>query len=238
MSFLLDYYYGTDGFSYSSSTSGFGGIISIISIITSIVLIVSLVLIFKKAGYGWWKVFIPIYNIFCFHQLIGLPGKFTLAYFLLPVAAGALVVIIPILGVIIYILVAITLFIMHCVECDRMAKSFGKDILWSVLIFLFEPVMFIIIGFSPNIEYVGGGVKVMPRLVPANNGTTPMNFDPSTGQPINNEQPSMNFDPNTGQPISQVNVVPMVEPQTEAPTEAPQINSDLPDSIDSIIIKQ
>ena len=49
----------------------------------------------------------------------------------------------------------------------------------------------------------------------------------------------MNFDANTGQPINNGVTSQTVAPQSvEQPTQPPQINSDLPDSIDSIIIKQ
>ena len=212
------------------STSGDSSFLVIIVLIFGLTLLVSMMLMFRKAGYSWWKVLIPIYNLFCYHELIGLPGSFTIAYIFLPGLS-----IIPLAG----FLIPIVLFIMHCVECNNTAKAFGKDTGWAILIFLFEPIMFIIIGFSPNIEYVYGGKKVAPRLVPVNNGNQPMNFDPNTGQPINNVQPVMNFDPNTGQPINNGVTSQTVAPQpVEQPTQPPQINSDLPDSIESIIIKQ
>ncbi len=247
LSYLLEEYYdagSTIGFSMLSGLLityllvGFLVIYAIFSI--------PLGFLFKKAGYSFWKALIPIYDLFVYHEIIGLPGSFTIGYIIFGGLTGS--GILSIIG-------GIAIIVMNIVCASRTARAFNLSGIWAVGVYFAGPIVYLIIGLSKNITYAYS--KTIPKLVPVNNVQPGMNFDPNTGQPINNTQPSMNFDPNTGQPIN--NVQPMsLDPNTgqpinnnvispnqnvapqqvEQPTQSPQVNSDLPDSIDSIIIKQ
>ena len=222
-------------------------------IMLGIVLVVYMIIVgiprgflFKKAGYPFWKSLVPFYGMYCYHKIIGLPVSFTIGYFIAGGVTGT--GLLAIIG-------GLAIIIMNIVCASRTARAFNLSTIWAVLVYFMGPIAYLIIGLSRSISY--GYSSPAPRMVPVNGTTPTMNFDPNTGQPINNVQPTMNFDPNTGQPIN--NVQPMsfdpntgqpinnnvispnqnVAPQqVEKPTQPPQVNSDLPDSIDSIIIKQ
>ena len=211
-------------------TAFFGGSLIIMILILLIpYLIISGIpmgFMFKKAGYKFWKALIPFYRLFCYHEMIGLSTGFTVGYIIALFVTGT--------GVLAFIS-GIVIFIMNIVVASRTARAFNLGALWAVGVYLCGPIIELIIGLSSNITY--GYSRKTPQLVPVNNAQ-PMNFDPSTGQPINNVQPT---NPVTGQPVNSNIITPnqnVVQPQTEQPTQPPQINSDLPDSIDSIIIKQ
>lgn len=99
--------------------------------------------IFVKAGKPGWAAIIPIYNFVIYMEIVGRPLWFIVLFF------------IPFLNVIASILLAIDL-----------ALSFGKDMVYAVLIILFAPIMLLLLGFG-DAQYVGPGAAKNP-IFPAN----------------------------------------------------------------------
>ncbi len=110
----------------SSTVSCFcGGIIFIIAVI-------GLWKVFVKAGEPGWAAIIPIYNVYIILKIVGRPWWWLL------------LLLIPFVNIIVYIVVAIDL-----------AKSFGKDALYGIiLLWLFNVIGYLILGFG-DAQYQG-----------------------------------------------------------------------------------
>ena len=81
---------------------------------------------FDKAAQPGWMALIPILNVYILLKIAGRPGWWLILY------------LIPIVQIVVNIIVAIDL-----------GKAFSKDTLYSlVLLFLFAPIGYIILGFS------------------------------------------------------------------------------------------
>jgi hypothetical protein len=111
---------------FSTTISCFcGGIIFII-------VVIGLWKVFTKADQPGWAAIIPIYNFYVILKIIGRPWWWLL------------LMLIPIVNFIVSIIVAIDL-----------AKSFGKDALYGViLLWLFSVIGYLILGFG-DAEYQG-----------------------------------------------------------------------------------
>lgn len=81
--------------------------------------------VFVKAGKPGWAAIVPIYNIIVLLEIIGKPLWWIVLYF------------VPCANIVVAILVAIEL-----------AKRFGKDTVYGILIFILPMVMFPVLGFS------------------------------------------------------------------------------------------
>ncbi|MEX0775499.1 MAG: DUF5684 domain-containing protein [Phycisphaeraceae bacterium] len=86
---------------------------------------VGLFKLFTKANKPGWAAFIPVYNGMVMAEIVGRPSW------------HGLLLLVPVLGVIMAILI-----------CIELAKSFGKDTVFGVLLALFSPIMMPILGFS------------------------------------------------------------------------------------------
>ncbi len=87
---------------------------------------------FQKAGQPGWASIIPIYNIYVMLKIVGRPGWWLILFF------------IPFVGFVAFILVSID-----------MAKSFGKDVVYGLLLlWLLAPIGYLILGFG-DAEYQG-----------------------------------------------------------------------------------
>ncbi|MBE2265202.1 MAG: signal peptidase I [Flavobacteriales bacterium] len=98
---------------------------------------------FEKAGKPLWAGFIPIYNIVILLEIVGRP-LWWLALFLLGF--------IPIVGSIAVLVIMAILWI-------DFAKSYGKDVVWGILLLFFNIIMLPIMAFSKEIAYVGPSAK-------------------------------------------------------------------------------
>ena len=87
--------------------------------------------IFIKAGVDRWKAIIPIYNTIVLHQIVGLHPLIMLLY------------LVPIVNIIVYIMM-----------CFKLAKAFGKGLLFTVGLIVLNPIFMIILSFS-NAKYQG-----------------------------------------------------------------------------------
>ena len=111
--------------------------------------------IFTKAGQAGWKCLIPIYNHYveydicwkgsygllyvlcvCITTWIGNSGNVSTGMSILSAAAGLFALFFSI------------------IEAEKLAKAFGKGIGYGILLFLFGPIMRIILGFGSS-TYAG-----------------------------------------------------------------------------------
>lgn len=97
-----------------------------------LLVVIGLWRIFEKAGEQGWAAIIPIYNIYIILKIIGRPWWWLL------------LMLIPFVNIVISIIIAIDL-----------AKSFGKDALYGILLlWLFSVIGYIVLGFS-DAQYQG-----------------------------------------------------------------------------------
>ncbi len=87
---------------------------------------------FEKAGQPGWAAIIPFYNIYILLKIAGRPGWWLILFF------------VPLVNLIVYIILSIDV-----------AKSFGKDALYGIiLLWLFSAIGYLILGFG-DAEYEG-----------------------------------------------------------------------------------
>ncbi len=113
----------------------FSGVFLIIWLAVAAVMIISMWKIFEKAGVEGWKAIIPVYNGWVLAEIAGKPGWWAL------VGLGA---IIPLLG----IFAGIAAFVLYVLIAIELAKAFGKDTVYAVLLILVPVVGFPILAFS------------------------------------------------------------------------------------------
>ncbi len=89
--------------------------------------------IFEKAGKPLWAGFVPIYNLMVLLEIVGRPLWWIV-----------LILLVPVVNLIVLV-----------VLCMDLAKSFGKDSVYGILIVLFSFVMLPIMAFSNDVRYVG-----------------------------------------------------------------------------------
>ena len=94
--------------------------------------------IFTKAGKPGWAAIIPIYNLVVLMEIVGRPLWFIILFF------------IPLVNVVAAFLL-----------CVDLALSFGKDMIYGVLIFFFSLIMLLVLGFG-DARYVGPGAAKNP----------------------------------------------------------------------------
>jgi hypothetical protein len=87
---------------------------------------------FEKAGKPLWAGFVPIYNYIVMLEIVGRPTWWII------------LLLIPPVNIVVGIILSIDI-----------AKSYGKDTLWGILLILFSVVVLPIMAFSSDIRYVG-----------------------------------------------------------------------------------
>jgi hypothetical protein len=106
----------------------------ILWILIELVLIVFILacywIVFRKAGKPGWAAIIPIYNYVVLCQVAGYSGWLALLMF------------VPIVNIIVVFFI-----------CLGMAKKFGQDTLFGILMFFFFPILMAVIAFSKSIQY-------------------------------------------------------------------------------------
>ena len=109
-----------------------------IFLINSVLQIIEMWRIFKKAGEKGWKSIIPIYNIVILYRISGVSPWLILVF---------LASIIPFVG-------WIAILIVHIYQINSLAKSFGKDIGYTIGLLFLGPIFYMILGFGDS-KYVG-----------------------------------------------------------------------------------
>jgi hypothetical protein len=106
-------------------------VFGLIGLIVSVVAIVAMWQIFTKAGQPGWAAIVPFYNIYVLLKIVGRPGWWLVMF------------IIPIVGLVFLIIIAVDL-----------AKSFGKDGGFAVLLILLPFIGYPILAFG-DARYLG-----------------------------------------------------------------------------------
>ena len=112
----------------SDSSAGiFGGMAFLINIALVVVFLVAYWKIFEKAGKPGWASLIPIYNIYVMCEIVWPKGP------ILP----CILLFVPIVNII-YLLMFIF----------RLAKAFGKDVLFGFGLLFLSPIFILILAFG------------------------------------------------------------------------------------------
>jgi hypothetical protein len=145
--------YGLDAYNTYNTTStgaslgalaglGIGLIIffSLIGIAVGVLELIGLWKMFKKAGRNGWEALIPGHDAYVLFEMAGINP-----IWILGLVFGAIIAIIPILGIIAFY--AFVIFVLVWLNV-RLAKSFGKETGYGVLMFFFPYVMYPILGIG------------------------------------------------------------------------------------------
>ncbi len=149
--YYANYYNYSDYYDYAYTTSDLG-ISAIIGAVLGAYLAVTLVIgliililqiaatwkVFTKAGEKGWKSIIPIYSTVISFRIAGISPWLILLY---------LLTFIPFVGWIIFIALSIY-------YCNSLAKSFGKDVGYTIGLLFLPTIFMLILGFG-NAQYVG-----------------------------------------------------------------------------------
>lgn len=118
---------------------GFLGIVFLFFLIFIVISVLPLWVVFKKMGYpGWWAI-IPFFNSWKIAEAAGRPGFWGLVGLLAPI---------PVLGWVIVLVV--WFFIMQ-----DLARSFGKDAAWAILLTLLPWFGFLALALMKDAVYQG-----------------------------------------------------------------------------------
>jgi len=136
-------------YSYNTSASGGGalGFLLIFDLVLYVVTGVGLYKTFQKAGSNGqppWAGFVPIYNFYVLLKVAGRPTWW------LWFALSPLVLIIPVLGVILYIVAVIAILVGWIFVLNDTSKSFGHSGAFTVGLFFLPVIFFCILGFDRN----------------------------------------------------------------------------------------
>jgi len=153
-----------ENYDYSSMDSGFWAIFGLvgisISLITAVLSLAGGWKIFEKAGKPGWAVLIPIYNTIVVAEIVGKP----LWWGLLPwVPCGVNVV--------------FSIWLLNL-----LMKSFGKDVIYTILAIFLPFIIFPLIGFGSDV-YLG------PSAAEAA-GTSFNQFKQPPSNPFNQDEPT------------------------------------------------
>ena len=103
----------------------FGGAFCIVWLLVVVATIAGFWKTFEKAGKPGWAAIVPIYNVLMLAEIAGKPAWWGLLLF------------VPCVGIIFAVLL-----------CIEVAKKFGKDVVFGVLLALLSPIFFIVLGFG------------------------------------------------------------------------------------------
>ena len=99
----------------------FIGIISFISL-SFLVYIVSWVIIFRKAGYAWWKALVPFFNLFVLTKILKKPVWWMAIFLIIPIG---------------YLLSTI-----------QIGKMFGKSLVFSIGMIILPLIFYPLLAFG------------------------------------------------------------------------------------------
>jgi len=150
----MDYTDYSSGADYSSTdltgaeNALFGGLSAgmlIFVLALAVLSIIGMWKIFTKAGKPGWASLIPFYNSYVLLQIVGRPTWWILLF---------LAAFIPFIGWIPAVVAAI-------IVTNDLAKSFGKDVAWTLFLIFLSPIAYIMLGFG-DAKYQGPSVKPAP----------------------------------------------------------------------------
>ena len=155
-----------------SSTTGDGGafaavfmVFLFVWLLTMLIMVVPSIVglwkLFAKAGKPGWAAIVPVYNIVVWCQVVGRP-VWWVALFFVPL---------------------VNIFAGFALSVD-LAKSFGKDLMYGVLTWLFSPVMLPVLAFSKSTQYVGPVAEGTDMFSSFSHSTTPAPAAPQPTDPF------------------------------------------------------
>lgn len=156
-----DYNYTAPTTTTSTATTGMAFlvitlIVLVIALAISIPAIIGMWKTFVKAGKPGWAALIPFYDLYIILQISGRPTGW-IGFFI----GGAILSMIPVVG----ILFSIALCVLSIIVYIDLAKSFGKDSGFGVLLAFFPFIMFPILGFG-DAKYRGPVVAAATPTAP------------------------------------------------------------------------
>ena len=174
-----DYGYATD----AAAATGLGailgaflGVILIIGLVVAIIQLAGMWKVFTKAGEKGWKCIIPIYNLVILFRISGLSPWIIFGY---------LASIIPFVGWIVCL--GITIY-----QCNSLAKSFGKDVGYTIGLLFLPTIFYMILGFG-KAEYVGKGNVSTASSTYQGDGIVNISEKPQDEPPTNNQEDNSNL---------------------------------------------
>ena len=174
-----DYGYATD----TAAATGLGailgaflGIILVIGLVVAIIQLAGMWKVFTKAGEKGWKCIIPIYNLVILFRISGLSPWIIFGY---------LASIIPFVGWIVCL--GITIY-----QCNSLAKSFGKDVGYTIGLLFLPTIFYMILGFG-KAEYVGKGNVSTASSTYQGDGIVNISEKPQDEPPTNNQEDNSNL---------------------------------------------
>ena len=174
-----DYGYATE----TATATGLGailgaflGIILVIGFVVAIIQLAGMWKVFTKAGEKGWKCIIPIYNLVILFRISGLSPWIIFGY---------LASIIPFVGWIVCL--GITIY-----QCNSLAKSFGKDVGYTIGLVLLPTIFYMILGFG-KAEYVGKGNVSTASSTYQGDGIVNISEKPQDEPPTNNQEDNSNL---------------------------------------------
>ena len=154
----------------------FLGVIIIVSLVIAIIQLAGMWKVFTKAGEKGWKCIIPIYNLVILFRISGLSPWIIFGY---------LASIIPFVGWIVCL--GITIY-----QCNSLAKSFGKDVGYTIGLVLLPTIFYLILGFG-KAEYVGKGNVSTASSTYQGDGIVNISEKPQDEPPTNNQEDNSNL---------------------------------------------
>ena len=174
-----DYGYATD----TAAATGLGailgaflGIILVIGLVVAIIQFAGMWKVFTKAGEKGWKCIIPIYNLVILFRISGLSPWIIFGY---------LASIIPFVGWIVCL--GITIY-----QCNSLAKSFGKDVGYTIGLLFLPTIFYMILGFGKS-QYVGNGGFSTASTSYQGDGVVNVSEKPVDEPPTNNDEDNSNL---------------------------------------------
>lgn len=120
---------------YDTGSTALLGVFSMVYFFILLAIIIVCIIaqwkLFEKAGVEGWKSIIPFYNSYCLCEIAMGNGLLFLLSF------------IPCIN-----------FIFSIVLCLNIAKAYGKDTLFGILMIFFTPIMYLILAFG-DAQYIG-----------------------------------------------------------------------------------
>ena len=174
-----DYGYATEASAFTALWAVLGaflGIILVIGLVVAILQLAGMWKVFTKAGEKGWKCIIPIYNLVILFRISGLSPWIIFGY---------LASIIPFVGWIVCL--GITIY-----QCNSLAKSFGKDVGYTIGLVLLPTIFYLILGFG-KAEYVGKGNVSTASSTYQGDGIVNISEKPQDEPPTNNQEDNSNL---------------------------------------------
>lgn len=153
----------------------FLGFFIIVGLVVGILQLAGMWKVYTKAGEKGWKCIIPIYNLVILFRISGLSPWIIFGY---------LAAIIPFVGWIVCL--GITIY-----QCNALAKSFGKDVGYTIGLIFLPTIFYMILGFG-KAEYIGNG-NASTTTSYQGDGVVNISQKPQDESPTNNDEDNSNL---------------------------------------------